>query len=129
MPPVSGRTLQDPSTPPRRVVSICVVLAYEYFITAFADTFWAKQPIVLVFPVQLLAVAWYLCMELVDVATLKAVFMELLGFWSAIGGIVIAEQLMVSDCRGVTACLKELSFTRTATPARRVATACPSSHL
>lgn len=108
-----------------RFVSIVVVLTYEYFIFAFADSFWAKQPIVLVFPVELLALAWYLCMVFVRLVNLKIVFMEFLGFWSAIGGIVVAEQLMVSSKSFVL--FARVSLVHLC--GDRDVTACPSSRL
>ena len=87
----------SPSLLFHRVASAFVVVAYEYFIVTYAGTFWAKQAIVLVCPVEVLAFAWYICMSYARNISLQVVFMEFLGFWSAIGGIVVAEQLVVGS--------------------------------
>ena len=81
-----------------------VVFAYESFVLTFPEAFWAKQAIVLVLPVELLALLWYIGMETPFPRCVKLIFMEFLCFWSAIGGVIIAEQLLVSGiaCAGIT---------------------------
>ena len=74
-----------------------VVIGYELFIWYNPTAYMAKHAIVLIVPVECVSLFWYLRMVLTpDIQNAaKLVFMEFLCFWSAVGVIIVTEQLTV----------------------------------